>query len=115
MGYESRILVVDKMDNDFGSIIADLKLSRMPREFVELFNQKADFDVYITSEDKPTKTDCYGKELKCAKLVDVYDWLEANEQTEYRRQTLARYTLQSFIQNSELWNDCNLYVVHYGY
>lgn len=115
MGYESRIVVVNKMDKDFGSIIADLKLSRMPTDFVELFKQEIDFDVYLKSEDEPTKTDCYGKELTYAKLTDVYDWLVAHEQTEYRRQALARYTLKAFVENAGDWSDNDLYVVHYGY
>lgn len=115
MGYESRIVVVNKLDNDFGSIIADLRLSKMPCDFTEVFTQTVDFNIYLKSNDKPTKTDCYGKELKCAKLTEVYDWLEAHEQTEYRRQALARYTLKAFVENAGDWSDTDLYVVHYGY
>lgn len=114
MGYESRMVVVNKYENNYGSVIADLRLSVMPHEFVQLFKQEIDFDVYIEHDDVATKTDCYGKVLKCEKLEVVYDWLVAHEQTEYRRQMLARMTLKSFIEGGD-WSDSNLLVVHYGY
>lgn len=115
MGYESRIFVVNKYETEVCSIIADLRLSKMPSDFVELFKQEIDFDFYLDWNDEPVKEDCYGKQLTYAKIEDVYNWLEAHEQTEFRRWKLARYTLKPFVQDASDWNDCNLCVVHFGY
>ena len=115
MGYESRIFVVNKYETEVCSIIADLRLSKMPSDFVELFKQEIDFDFYLDWNDEPVKEDCYGKKLTYAKIEDVYNWLEAHEQTEFRRWRLARYTLKPFVQDASDWCDCNLCVVHFGY
>ncbi len=116
MGYESRILVVNKYETEVCSVIADLKLSKMPTDFVDLFKKEIDFDLYLgLNDEEPRKEDCYGKKLTYAKIEDVYEWLEAHEQTEYRRQKLARFTLKGFMQDAGDWSDCNLCVVHFGY
>ena len=115
MGYESRIIVVNRFENGFDSVITDLKLSRMPNDFVRLFKEKIDFDLYLGSGDNVVATDCYGQELKCADVRAVFDWLEAYEENEGRRQSLARHTLKTFVDDASDWLDRNLCVVHYGY
>lgn len=131
MGYESRIIVARKctckMKNEAGEVyddfftvkLADMWLSRMPRDFVSIFTNPVTWKIYgdgfeINSESEYDMTeDCYGAICQYADVQTVVDYLEKAEAEEhYRRFTPAIAMLKAYA--AEDWDD-PLIVIHYGY
>ena len=84
MGYESRVIVVDREEVKHGDgtsyvyaeKIADVKMSCMDGEFAALFDKKIDYELYIDNADESTQTDKYGNTMKYADCKTVIDYLE---------------------------------------
>ena len=118
MGYESKLIVVEKWSvegtSSFGDTIAVIKLSGMPNSFFpieETFENEIEAPVFMGDSEMETE-DKYGKKLRYTsveKLLKVLYKCEAEEH--YRRTELAINTLKTF--TSKDWND--IVVVHYGY
>lgn len=117
MGYESKLIVVQKWSFDdassFGDTIAELNLSKMGNSFFpidETFENEIEKPIYLNGRE--VIEDCYGKKLhytSVEKLLKVLYKCEAEEH--YRRTELAINALKTFL--SKDWND--VVVVHYGY
>lgn len=121
MGYESRIFVVDYVEEtNFGYPICMMNLSYMGRlncvknigYFEDLFTHEVDYMCYIDSSEHPTKTDKYGDKIKDAPINIVIDWLEMASSEEYYRRVASCLAMLKGFNLSE-WND--LRVIHYGY
>lgn len=120
MGYESRVLVVDRNEYDINGThyvhaekIADIKMSKMYDGFTDLFDKKVDYELYIDNANEATQTDKYGDVMTytdCRTVIDYLENLIANGET-YRRLTVLLGLLKGF--NESQWND--IQVVHYGY
>lgn len=117
MGYESKLVVVEKYDVDgacyFGKIIAELNLCGMPNEFFpieETFENEISKPIFL--DGKETIKDCYGEKLRYAGVDKVLRVLYKCESREhYRRTEMAINLLKSFTTSD--WTD--IAVVHYGY
>lgn len=137
MGYESKIIVVERTEHQlpngepwvFGSEIARFDLSKMGYEsvsgkmFREIFETPIDFNLYnvrYIDENEPNldpeefRTDCYGEHCKYASLDEVLSWLSKSETSkEYRRAKLFFAFLQN-LKNSEA-SFSEIAIVHFGY
>lgn len=113
MGYNSRVYIVNKMENStLGEVIARYECRGMADGFCELFTVPVDFDIYAEDGNTVIKTDCYGKSVKYAKFPEVIEWLEReSEKEDYRRLKPLIGLLKGF--DAEQWND--LLIVHYGH
>lgn len=117
MGYESRIFIVNRNEirNDYvyGDKIADIKMSKMYSEFVDLFDKKIDYELYIDNGDESTKIDKYGDVMtytSCEIVIDYLEELVANGEN-YRRIGLLLGLLKGIDESQ--WDE--IQVVHYGY
>lgn len=129
MGYESKIIVVDREQHDtwtYGGEIARFDLSKMGhdrynrKKFRELFTIPVDFDLYVNSSDEIVpdsfyREDCYGEICKYTENIDeVISWLEQFEAHEhYRRAKLFLDFLRVLKDN--LADYRQIVLVHYGY
>lgn len=126
MGYESKIIFVDRHSNmigTWGNEICRFDLSCMGsyiingKTFKELFIIPIDFDLNVNKvDDEHLRTDNYG-EYCCYTNVDtIITWLESYlEIINYRRAELFLsflYIMKEQINNNR-WNE--ICVVHYGY
>lgn len=113
MAYESRIFIVNRIDDLYAEKIADIKMASMYDGFTDLFNKEIDYELYVDNGDETTRTDCYGKTMTYTDCKTVIDYLEkqiANGET-YRRLSLLLGLLRGI--NEEQWED--IHIVHYGY
>ena len=142
MGYESKIIIVDRRENEcpngnkwvHGSEIVRFDMSKMGyekypvynyddrRAFRDLFTIPVDFDLYVNQESKDEvpppefyREDCYGEICKYTTDIDaVIAWLRQSEAHDhYRRAALLLDFLVSLRQHTEDWTQ--LAIVHYGY
>ena len=135
MGYESKIIVVDRREHElpsgetwvYGDQIATFDLSKMGYErvngktFSEVFLNPIDFNLYIQPEDPNVtytdeyfREDCYGEHCKWATTYDVLEWLDESEVLhDYRRAKLFYDFLVSLNEHKDDWGQ--LCIVHYGY
>lgn len=133
MGYESRIIVIDKekitswTGNEMviTNELAVFNLSCMGykeingKSFRDLFTTPIDFDLlgYVDDEEDPDirRQDMYGEHCKYTTNFDeVIEWLEASEKEDpYRRSRMLLGFLKSFKDNVKFFNEVCL--VHYGY
>lgn len=121
MGYESRIFIAEKYSNKrvdgteyICSIrLADMKLSRMPNGFTNLFTKTVDWKI-CGDNDVDLTTDCYGDTCTYTDDIEsIIEFLEKCEQKEhYRRVTPALAMLKAYA--AENWEG-DLIVIHYGY
>ena len=125
MGYESKIIVMDRKEYTIGKIkdayaskIAEFDLCNMgcikfnEKYFNELFTNKIDFNVFVNNE--PVTTDCYGDDLKYTHISNVLEWLyESQKKEKYRRVTPLISYLETLKNDSVSWNE--IVIVHYGY
>ena len=114
MGYESKIVVVDRSDiwdgYIVGGTIAVFNLSGINWNPQEIFTEKIDFDLFVDGEC--TRVDKYGRHCYMADIDDVVKVLEnMAEKESYRRFAPVIGLLKGFEQ--QRWDD--LKVVHYGY
>lgn len=110
MGYESKLYVVDKLDN-YGEIIAVFNLCKVPT-VAEKMKTYPPTNVYICSGDTEITTDCYGKPLTEIPIKDAISIIEDAAMNEhYRRFAPCLNMLKGFELNR--WHD--LVVLHYGY
>lgn len=121
MGYESRVFVVNRNEIEHGNEkkyvyaekIADIKMACMYDGFVDLFDKKVDYELYIDNGDEATQTDKYGQTMTCTDCQTVIDYLEKliADGKNYRRLSMLLGLLKGI--NEEQWD--NIQVVHYGY
>lgn len=120
MGYESKLVVVEKWSYDtsidsFGEIIAELNLCGMPNSFFpieETFENELEEKKYIYLNGETVTEDKYGQTLRFTtvrKLLNVLYKCEAEEH--YRRTEMAINLLKSFTTDD--WED--IVVFHYDY
>lgn len=124
MGYESKLVVVQKWSfdkgysNSFGETIAEIKLAGMPGSFFPInktFENELEEGKKIFMNDgevSEVDTDCYGERLRYTtpeKLLKVLHKCEGEEH--YRRTEMAINLLKSFTTKD--WD--NIFVFHYGY
>lgn len=114
MGYESKIVVVDRSDiwdgYIVGETIAVFNLSGVNWNPAEIFTEKIDFDLFVDGEC--TREDKYGKTCRMADIDDVVKVLESMaEKYNYRRFAPVISLLKGFEQ--QRWDA--LKVIHYGY
>ena len=122
MGYESKLIVVEKWDGDystFGDTIAELNLLGMPDSFFPIeqtFECEVEKPVFVGhgTNGIEISEDCYGKKLRyttVGKLLKVLYKCESEEH--YRRTEMAINLLKTFQNANNYWD--NVVVVHYGY
>lgn len=134
MGYESRIIVAEKCKikynesyakevgkeyYEFSVMLADMRLSCMPRSFTDIFTNPVEWELlgegFEMNSDKEfniTK-DMYGDLCCYTDLQTVIDYLEKSEtEDHYRRNNPAIAMLKAYA--AETW-DYPLIVIHYGY
>lgn len=130
MGYESKIIIVDRKAHDggfvFGDELARLDLSKMGYDlfdgkmFRDLFSTPIDFDLNVNSSDEVVpdsfyREDRYGEHCKYTTDIDgVIEWLERSEEHDhYRRAALFLDFLRVLKTHQGEYNQICL--VHYGY
>ena len=123
MGYESRLIIVQKSDlgregdgKRWAEVIAELNMCCMgDGPYEKLKNESPVTDCYIYMSDGNTRIDkdAYGKELKEMELEEVLAALQ-EEGFEYRRIQPA-YDFIKAILNSGQWDLNRVVVLHYGY
>jgi len=135
MGYESKIIVVDRHEHEsknglsawvYGGELARFDLSKMGHDrfdgvmFRDLFTIPIDFDLYVreSPDDVPDnfyRVDCYDEYCKYTTDIDrVITWLEKFDKVEhYRRASLFRDFLRVLKEHKDEYNEICL--VHYGY
>lgn len=135
MGYESRIIVVHRIENEypngekwvFGDEIARFDLCKMGYEHIDgvsfpgLFKTPIDFDLHNINEyDDPDKVyperhyreDCYGVLCCSADIDSVMAWLEKSEAMREWWRAQLFYNFLKTLKESGL---DNLTLVHYGH
>ena len=135
MGYESKIIIVDRSECEmpngktwvYGDEIARFDLSKMGNELVNgklfrnVFHTPVDFNLYVNNEDPNVsysesywREDMYGAVCKWASVDEVMSWLKNSETAQtYRRAKLFFDFLRVLkMHESEYGQIC---VVHYGY
>lgn len=129
MGYESKIIIVDRNQHSawiHGGEIARFDLSKMGyarydgKMFRDLFTIPVDFDLYVNSSSEPVpdsfyREDNYGEICKYTENIDeVISWLEQSEKSEpYRRAKLFLNFLRVLKESKRDFRQ--LVLVHYGY
>ena len=120
MAYESRIFIVDRKENKFkdstyvyADKIADVKMACMTDGFIDLFDKKVDYELYVDNGDESTQADKYGETMTYTDCKTVIDYLEnlIADGEDYRRLPVLLGLLKGI--NEEQWD--NIQVVHYGY
>lgn len=129
MGYESRLIVVEREDYDngyvFGDEIMQIDLSKMGydrvdgRCFTDIFKNEIDFNLYMMrsgyeDSDDPNRErkDAYGAICKWATIDAVIEWLEKADM-DYRRAKTCLSVLKALKEHEKDY--ANICVVHYGY
>ena len=128
MGYESKIIFVDKHEYSSGSIygqeIATWDMCKMGwyefkgKSFKDIFTIPIDFDLDLNGEvfGEEARIDAYGEHCKYTTVDNVINWLECYvEKVNYRRAELLLaflYIIKKQIDDGK-WNQ--ICVVHYGY
>lgn len=124
MGYESKLIVVNKWFSDdrnpfvkksFGETIAVLNLCKMPNSFFpinETFENEIEENKYLFLDGEEVSKDRYGELVRYTsveKLLKVLYKCESEEH--YRRTEMAINLLKTFTSSD--WDD--IVVFHYGY
>ena len=115
MGYESRVIIGRKLAEDCVEKIAELNLSKMDGDFLNLFDveyEVAFYDFY--DGDNRVEKDRYGKPLTYAPFNKVYKYcLDTVQRDNYRRLQMLLAVLNVVRQ---CWHDYeNFVIIHYGY
>lgn len=116
MGYESRVIIGRKLSKDYVEKIAELNLSKMDGDFLNLFDKEYTGHFYdFYTGDTEVKEDRYGKPLTCATFSKVYKYcLDNAREQNYRRLDMLLAVLNTIRTG---WADeCNEFIIiHYGY
>lgn len=134
MGYESKLYICKRIkigeELCYNEVLAAMNMSKMGRDFVQLFDKKLDGDFYgmdgamsrfdqQDDEDEPKLVDNYGDELKYASLDRVLGWcdkyMDNADEFPYRRIAVLQEMLGSFYNLFKPIGNKQLIVVHYGY
>lgn len=110
MGYESRLYVVDKLD-DYGEVIAVFNLCKIPSVANKMKKYPAT-NLHIYSNDVKITRDCYGEPLTEIPIKDAISIIEDAASNEYYRRFGP---CLSMLKGFELNHWSNLVVLHYGY
>lgn len=122
MGYESKLIVIDRVKTDFCGKdfvfvdkIAEFDLGCISWENKDkLFNTLVDFNFPVTGEEKMVRIDKYGKVCRMAKPKEVIAELTKMAKKEYYRRYLPILSfLTALYDYNHDWND--LEIIHYGY
>lgn len=129
MGYDSRIIVVDKRERGlqkqyhFADEIMQFNLCCMGNEmvdgklFYDIFTREIDFPLYCVAHDdrlysdEELRQDRYGEVCKWATLDEVIAWLTVAE-VDYRRARTLLEVLKGIKRNESEYEQ--LCVVHFG-
>lgn len=120
MGYESRIYVIDKCENEelkqgnkfWGQIVASFDLSRVHDQVLTAINKYPKSDCYIFCDGEKCTTDNYGDEFTEIPIEDMIELLEDAEITDHYRRYLPCIGLLKGFRKKD-WE--NLVVIHFGY
>lgn len=127
MNYESRIFVAGKFSVPYdpryteatgkteytaAEKFADMRLSRMPFDFKDIFTQPVTWKFYGDNDINYTE-DRYGDTCRYTDLQTVIDYLEKSEATEHRRRNAPAIAMLKAYA-AEQWDD-EMIVIHYGY
>ena len=128
MGYESKIIFVDRHEYSSGSVygqeISIWDMCKMGwyefngKSFKDIFTIPIDFDLNLNGDvwGEKARIDSYGEHCKYTTINVVIEWLEHYvEKVNYRRAELLLaflYIMKEQINNGK-WNE--ICVVHYGY
>lgn len=135
MGYESKIVIVERTSGTYpsgknfvsASEIARFDLCKMGyeqvngKEFHKIFTIPIDFDIYVRTDEPEQdydpeywRVDCYGDHCAWATVDDVIDWLEQSQVVnEYRRAELFLDFCKALKAHESDYKQICL--VHYGY
>ena len=121
MGYESRVLIVNRNEIEridgthyvYVEQIGDIKMSCMPNGFINLFDNKIDYKLFVDNANKKTQTDRYGDIMTYTDCKTIINYLEnlITSGENHRRLTMLLGLLKGI--NEKQWT--NIQVVHYGY
>ena len=142
MGYESKVLIVEKKEIETGSgepivyanIIAEYDLCKMgwrADPFYKAFKTPIEYKLYLPGADEQgnemiveTDEDCYGEHMKAASLPELADALrKINDEDPYRRIPPLLAMVEAFCENIEEWREksevrgvkTQIEAVHFGY
>ena len=142
MGYESKVLIVEKKEIETGSgepivyanIIAEYDLCKMgwrAGPFYKAFKNPIEYKLYLPGVDErgrecivETDEDCYGEHMKAASLPELADALrKINDEDPYRRIPPLLALVEAFCENIGDWNgdfdhiggSVRIEAVHFGY
>ena len=118
MGYESKVIIARRYDktkqDNVLDIVAELELSKMGGDFLNLFTNEWATGYYDTVSGDTVIKDKYGDTVKYATFNAVYKWcLDNAYKDKYRRQDMLLAVL-NVIRTG--WHDYNDFIIiHYGY
>lgn len=122
MGYESRLIVVDRWETKsfdgkrvltvWGDKIAQFDMGYVAWNPNVVFTKPVDFPIGFDKWEEPTYTDKYGKHCGMADIHTVINVVEALEKSDHYRRFKPLLGFLKSLDESE-WDD--LRVVHFGY
>lgn len=117
MGYESRLYVVNRVENVWtgglwGDKLAVFNMSCVGWNPDKIFTTPIDFNIGYDKNGEPIYNDMYGKRCGMASVSDVISTIEALEEREHYRRFKPLLGFLKSLDESE-WDD--LRVVHFGY
>lgn len=117
MGYESRLYVVNRVENVWtgglwGDKLAVFNMSCVGWNPDKIFTTPIDFNIGYDKNGEPIYNDMYGKRCGMASVVDVISTIESLEEREHYRRFKPLLGFLKSLDESE-WDD--LRVVHFGY
>lgn len=118
MGYESRVVIAKryntkKQDNILDTV-AELELSGMGVDFLNLFNKEWKTGYYDMVSNQTIVTDKYGKTVTYTTFNTVYKWCLDNAGKEkYRRLDMLLAVLN--VVRTGWYDYKDFIIIHYGY
>lgn len=124
MGYESRLYIVEKMENGtldeksgkrFASIIASVELCCCDGDTVEKFRNLPETESYIYVDGERCVEDKYGESLKECSIDEAIEIIQKGivATNNYRRYIIAQHLLYGFKLAN--FNIDEIAVLHYGH
>ena len=117
MGYESRLYVVNRVENVWtgglwGDKLAVFNMSCVGWNPDKIFTEPIDFVLMYDDDGNPVYDDKYGKRCHMASVSTVIEAIERLEETDHYRRFKPLLGFLKSLDESE-WDD--LRVVHFGY